>query len=174
MASNSIIEAGPFRFRLGEVAAYFYRFRAEPEPAPVMVDVLDRDGNPTGETVESPDSVAAYNAWAARRPNSDGNVSLERTRAFLVAFGCLFERLAGITDEEAIQFEFYEAAKAAFGQDKADIREFFVYGYLLVNQTPNGSRWGQYVMMLGLEQMIEIIRGRFYASALVQIAKENQ
>lgn len=75
----------------------------------------------------------------------------------------LITDLSTLEGEEAFQFAFYERAKAAFGTEGAQIREFFRMLYLVVLGQPSGPRWGQFVTLTGRETFIEMLRCRLDA-----------
>lgn len=62
---------------------------------------------------------------------------------------------------EEIMFFFYEAAKRTFDQDKTMIRTYFQWLYLIVLQRPDGPRWGDFVMVYGIEEFQNLVRYRF-------------
>lgn len=73
------------------------------------------------------------------------------------------EALDDPSDEEAVQFIFYERAKAAFGEEKSSIREFFKMLYLVVLEKPDGPRWGQFVALTGRDEFLSRLRKRMEA-----------
>lgn len=139
--TNTIIQVGPFQARLGTVAANLYL-----NGSPIVPEDHEDafyDGNP-----------------AVRGPSL-----LETTEAFLEGLGRLLDTLLdmdryGTFTEEEVQYEFYEAAKLTFGTEKNEIREFFRLLYLLVTRTPNGPRWGQFVLAFGLDNFIDLLQSR--------------
>lgn len=89
-------------------------------------------------------------------------ITLDSTAQFLGGLRRLLERLNDIhitASEEwsdtSIQYEFYEAAKATFGEDKMSIRRFFRYLYFMVFERADGPRWGQFVAIVGLDKFMD-------------------
>lgn len=61
----------------------------------------------------------------------------------------LVRDLDTVETEQDIQAAFYTRAKAAFGTEKAAIRDYFRLLYLLIFRRPHGARWGQFVILTG-------------------------
>jgi lysyl-tRNA synthetase class I len=58
-------------------------------------------------------------------------------------------------------FEFYEAAKRAFGDSKGSIRQYFRWLYLVVFGYESGPRWGEFVAVYGREEFVRLVNSRF-------------
>lgn len=82
----------------------------------------------------------------------------ERVDAFVRQVDVLLNELSTLNTEEEFQFAFYENAKVAFGEDRGAIREFFRMLYLVIFQRDNGPRWGQFVVAVGRDEFIEMLR----------------
>lgn len=93
-------------------------------------------------------------------PRSDSTLFRSENQIETFVTGCnyILNTLNDEMDEETIQYHFYEAAKKAFGEEKSSIREFFKMLYLVVFDRPQGSRWGQYVMMVGASRFKDRLR----------------
>lgn len=166
---NDLVPVGPLTARLGNVTAYLYLCMAEQPP----VSEPSRPGENASDDRwrEYHAAMIGYDrdmeAWYTPKEATESPVDPERVRMFLEGLGGLLVRLQELHDdpdgwtEENIQFEFYEAAKATFGTEKTQIREFFIYAYLLMTRTPNGPRWGQFVIMFGLDHFMEKLHYRF-------------
>lgn len=144
---NQIVHVGPLQVRLGHAAAYFYLHMAERQP------------------------VDADDEWFLS-PEPNQVPDIDRVLQFLHGLDCLVNRLheleamslpAGGPEmtEESVQYEFYEAAKATFGTEKHEIREFFILLYQLITETSSGPRWGQFVTMFGLDGFMNLLETRF-------------
>jgi hypothetical protein len=164
--SDTIIAVGPLRARLGTVAAFLYGQIAEQPP--MQEPIQPGENASEGRMEQYQKDMAHYNtvmeAWYAPRMTSSPVISLSRVETLLHGLGGLLERLQTLPvplDEEAVQYEFYEAAKATFGSDRAEIREFFMYLYQIVTRTPNGPRWGQFICLFGLDNFLEVLQDRF-------------
>jgi len=94
----------------------------------------------------------------------DVEASHAHTQRFLEGLSELVSELQLLRLEEwtekNIQAEFYDAAKLTFGDEKASIREFFKMLYMVIFQSQSGPRWGQFLMIAGLDRFVEIIRER--------------
>ena len=94
-------------------------------------------------------------------PRADPTI---RTEAAVAAFHRetrrLLTELGSSLTEDEIQALFYERAKAAFGTDKAAIRDYFRMLYLLIFQRPSGPRWGQFVILIGRQAFIDRLKNR--------------
>jgi len=98
----------------------------------------------------------APDAWFMGKDDISGlteRVALFREHALLLA-----DELTSVSTEEEFQFLFYERAKSAFGTDGGSIREFFRMLYLVVLGQPSGPRWGQFVVMMGRDAFISLLR----------------
>ena len=82
----------------------------------------------------------------------------ERVDAFVRQVDVLLNELSTLNTEEEFQFAFYENAKLAFGEDRGAIREFFRMLYLVIFQRDNGPRWGQFVVAVGRDEFIAMLR----------------
>lgn len=91
------------------------------------------------------------------------DIDLERCAVFLRGLGDLLTNLVSLPDptKEDIQFEFYEAAKRTFGDNKGSIREFFQLIYQLILMSPSGPRLGEFVEILGVDRFIAVLEARF-------------
>ncbi len=181
--SDDMIQVGPMQVRLGDVAAYIFFHLGESWPEQITHDLIDWDGKLFG-TVETYASAQAFREWATT-PEPEGSspeALLESTEQFLRGLDALLIILVTYEDiwsrgednkfpnaeaskeaEDRIQFQFYEAAKATFGDEKASIRKFFRYLYLCVTQTQNGPRWGPFILMLTYEGFISTLEKRLTA-----------
>lgn len=155
--AHEFITSGPLYASVEAVTAFLYLQMAEQPPL--------QDYDP-----EDPEAVAAASAadelWYGPQDPSEPVVDREVVKTFIIGAGRLFARLQELQDaddlsEDTIQFEFYEYAKSTFGTDKKEIRQFFLYLYQMLTNTPNGPRWGQFVMIFGLDSFIEKMQDRF-------------
>lgn len=164
--ADRIIDVGPLQARLGTITAFLYWQMAERPP--MQEPRKPGDNASDGVMQQYQKDMAEYDAvmeaWYAPRGTQEQVVSHQRVQQLLEGLGGLLDRLLALPaplDEEAVQFEFYEAAKATFGEDKAAIREFFLYLYQLVVRSPSGPRWGQFVCLFGLDNFIRVLEERF-------------
>lgn len=56
---------------------------------------------------------------------------------------------------------FYNAAKDVFDNDKTRLRTYFAWLYLVLFQTQDGPRWGDFVAVYGVENFVALARQRF-------------
>jgi hypothetical protein len=56
---------------------------------------------------------------------------------------------------------FYDAAKDVFDQDKSMIRTYFMWLYLVFMGTREGPRWGDFVVLYGVDDFLSTMRERF-------------
>jgi lysyl-tRNA synthetase class I len=96
-------------------------------------------------------------------PKEESVRSEEQVQSFVTQTLNLLENLTTLETEEDIQSLFYSTAKAAFGEEKSSIRDYFKMLYLLILQKENGPRWGQFVLMFGRDEFIERLTSRLYA-----------
>lgn len=170
--THEIITQDPITASVEEVTAFLYLRLAEQPPM--------EDYDP-----EDPEAVAAVSAaddlWYGPQDPSKPVVDREDVRRFIVNVGYLLGRLQTLYllyrtfdddyewseeipnpwTEEEIQAVFYSYAKSCFGEDKKEIRQFFIYLYQIVTDTSSGPRWGQFVMIYGLDNFIEKLQSRF-------------
>lgn len=92
--------------------------------------------------------------------HSDIPFSIEECEDFLNGVFPLVDKVSTMHENtsEEIQFEFYEAAKRAFGDEKNSIRKFFKMFYLLMFARDSGPRWGEFVKLTGIDVFVT----RFY------------
>lgn len=145
------------------VTAFLYLQMAEQPPEEIPVP--DDDAAPE-VWAEYRIAIEEQNQWYAPRGASESVVDSEQVKNFIIGTGSLLAALQGLQQrgeltEENIQFQFYEFAKATFGTEKAEIRQFFLYLYQMMTNTPNGPRWGQFVMIFGLDNFVEKLQDRF-------------
>lgn len=112
----------------------------------------------------TPEEEEAY--YNPKHPNYISN-SVVRTeleiQSFIGGINRLVEEIGGLasSDEETIQSLFYDVAKTTFGESKEQIREFFKLMYLILFSKDNGPRWGQFVLMLGVDEFAKFVNKRF-------------
>lgn len=93
--------------------------------------------------------------------DEEESITLDDAWNFLQGIQYICEQLVNLNEnstEADIQYHFYEGAKIAYGDDKGEIRRFFKYLYRLVLGQDSGSRWGQFVSILGVENFINQLR----------------
>lgn len=120
---------------------------------------------------ENPEDVAADNAaifvWSQGLEQPDPLSGyyirfIERTEQLLSEL----ETLVLVDDEPAAsQYMtlFYNAAKDVFDQDKALIRNYFSWLYLVIFEQDSGPRWGEFVEVYGVVDFNATVRRRFAA-----------
>jgi lysyl-tRNA synthetase class I len=64
--------------------------------------------------------------------------------------------------EEEFQSLFYNVAKENFGESKENIRNYFKMLYLLIFSADSGPRWGQFVMLNGKENFINVLKSKLF------------
>jgi lysyl-tRNA synthetase class I len=62
---------------------------------------------------------------------------------------------------EEIQFVFYEVAKPIYGEEKADLKEWFRELYLLWGEKETGPRWGIFVQLMGIQNFVDRLSRRW-------------
>jgi len=150
------ISFGAFDVEVNHFAAYFYLHMEPLSPPPPPEDV-------PAEEWKAYDDV--FMAFQNTSQNIDVDARLKHVRTFLEGLAFLVQDLGVLcgTDhwtEENIQGLFYASAKSTFGDEKSSIREFFKLLYLVVFQTESGPRWGQFLMIVGYDRFVEIIKER--------------
>lgn len=60
----------------------------------------------------------------------------------------IIDSFDGMEDAD-IQFHLYEIGKKYYGQDKADLKQWFRHLYLLMMKQEAGPRWGTYIKCFG-------------------------
>jgi hypothetical protein len=56
---------------------------------------------------------------------------------------------------------FYNAAKDTFDHDKALLRTYFAWLYMVLFGRPEGPRWGEFVEVYGVESFVTLVQTRF-------------
>lgn len=94
--------------------------------------------------------------------SEDTGVTHERVGRFLDALNDLrvILRTMDSATPEDFQTEFYNAAKAAFADEKGGIRMFFRYLYALIFWTDSGPRWGDFVYIVGVPEFERMLDER--------------
>ena len=161
---TDLVRVGPHQASIREMTVFLWMRLADEAP-PAVYEPQTREQRLADEPrVETQESRDLYEAWA-QGPITD-LVDQDQVRTFLIGLDRLVHVLIDMdgTDrwtQDDIQYEFYEAAKATFGEDKGSIRTFFKYLYVLLTETPNGSRWGQFIHLLTLPRFIDKLGERF-------------
>jgi len=112
-------------------------------------------------TLATPQPENAPDEWFLEE--EDTSVTLPRVERFITALDDLRETLRGMgdgLDGADYQTEFYNAAKAAFEDEKGGIRMFFRYLYALIFWTDSGPRWGDFVSIVGVDEFERMLNER--------------
>ena len=108
-------------------------------------------------------------AWFMAPEPEPFEVDITRLAKFIKQTEQLFAEIEALTlipDEPAgpqYQTLFYDAAKEVFDHDKKLIRTYFLWLYLVINHKPSGPRWGDSVVISGVDTFVAHARGRFAA-----------
>lgn len=138
------------------LSAYLYLHRGERMPAPV----LDLEGE-----IDVAADDAAIAAWSQGR--DPFTVDLARLSLFIVRTEGLLINLQQLELDPAQPASpqymalFYDAAKAVFDNDAAQLRTYFSWLYLVIFQRDEGPRWGDFVEILGVDEFVSLTRERF-------------
>lgn len=112
----------------------------------------------------TPEEEEAY--YNPKHPNYISNPVVRtelEIQTFISGVERLLNEIKNLTqkDEERIQSLFYDVAKTTFGETKEQIREFFKLMYLILFSKDNGPRWGQFVLMFGVDEFVDYANKRF-------------
>ena len=138
------------------LSAFLYLRNAESMPEPVLTGsgFFDRQAD-----------NAAIEEWSSR--TSDFEVETDRIERFILRTDRLLDELMSLELDEseppAPQYMslFYEAAKDVFDHDRAMIRTYFLWLYLVMFQREDGPRWGEFVAVYGPAEFNRLARQRF-------------
>jgi lysyl-tRNA synthetase class I len=138
-----------------KLRAYMYMRSSNQMPEPV----LDNDNN-----IDVDADNAQLLEWS-QTPVAEP-VTLEQATKFCNSLQGLLQTLSSLeidsNESTSPQYmvPFYDAAKAAFDNDRTMIRVYFRMLYVLVLHTENGPRWGEFVDIYGRDQFIALVNQR--------------
>lgn len=138
-----------------KLRAYMYMRSRDQMPDPIL------DNNNDIDVEADNQQILAWSQASVLEP-----VSLEEATRFCNSLHGLLQTLEALeidpNESASAQYmvPFYDAAKAAFDNDRSMIRVYFRMLYVIVLHTENGPRWGEFVDIYGRDQFIQLVYQR--------------
>lgn len=139
---------------VNSLRAFFYMHLSEPMPEPA-VDIFGQ--------IDTEADNERLRRWSEE--SIDFMTTQEEVESFVTRLLELLNNLQQLNDDTPpadIMTLFYDAAKAAFGEEGRSIRRFFILLYLVILQTDSGPRWGEFVSVYGIPNFVDLVFERLH------------